>query len=137
MKKLLLQAFKFFGLSGIGWLLDFSVYTILGHFSDNLVLNNYISSWVGVTFVFIFATRKIFKNDSNISIGWKYVIYLLYQAIMIFLMSKLLNVVNGILLSVFTIAIIVRFSAILAKIIVTPISMVVNFIVMKCVIEKI
>ena len=60
MKKLLLQALKFLGLSGIGWILDFSVYTILGFFSENLVLNNYISSWVGVTFVFIFATRKIF-----------------------------------------------------------------------------
>lgn len=137
MKKLLLQALKFFGLSGIGWILDFSVYTILGFFSENLVLNNYISSWVGVTFVFIFATRKIFKNDSKISIGWKYVIYLFYQAVMIYLMSKLLGFVNGLILGVFTATIIVKFSAILAKIVVTPISMVVNFIVMKCVIEKI
>lgn len=137
MKKLLLQALKFFGLSGIGWILDFSVYTILGFFSENLVLNNYISSWVGVTFVFIFATRKIFKNDSKISIGWKYVIYLFYQAVMIYLMSKLLGFVDGLILGVFTATIIVKFSAILAKIVVTPISMVVNFIVMKCVIEKI
>lgn len=137
MKKLLLQALKFFGLSGIGWILDFSVYTILGFLSENLVLNNYISSWVGVTFVFIFATRKIFKNDSKISIGWKYVIYLFYQAVMIYLMSKLLGFVNELILSVFTATIIVKFSAILAKIVVTPISMVVNFIVMKCVIEKI
>lgn len=101
------------------------------------MLKNYISFWVGVTFVFIFATRKIFKNDIKMSIGWKFVIYLLYQAIMIFLTSKLLGAVNGILLSVFMVAIIVKFSAIFAKIIVTPISMVVNFIVMKCVIEKI
>lgn len=137
MKKLLLQVLKFFGLSGIGWILDFSVYTILGFFSENLVLNNYISSWVGVTFVFIFATRKIFKNDSKISIGWKYVIYLFYQAVMIYLMSKLLGFVDGLILGVFTATIIVKFSAILAKIVVTPISMVVNFIVMKCVIEKI
>ena len=52
-------------------------------------------------------------------------------------MSKLLGFVNGLILGVFTATIIVKFSAILAKIVVTPISMVVNFIVMKCVIEKI
>lgn len=131
-----MQAIKFFGLSGIGWLLDFSVYTALAFVSTNLVLNNYISSWVGVTFVFIFATRKIFKNNSKISLVWKYVIYILYQAIMIFLMSKLLGAINGVIVSYFTMAIILRFSALLSKIIVTPISMVINFVVMKFVIEK-
>ena len=30
MKKLFLQAVKFIGLSGIGWILDFTTYTILG-----------------------------------------------------------------------------------------------------------
>lgn len=79
MKKLFLQVLKFIGFSGIGWILDFSVYTGLGFFSSNLDLNNRISSWVGVTFVFIFATRKVFKNNSRISLKWKYFIYILYQ----------------------------------------------------------
>lgn len=51
LKKLFLQVLKFIGFSGIGWILDFSVYTGLGFFSSNLDLNNRISSWVGVTFV--------------------------------------------------------------------------------------
>lgn len=136
MKKLLSQAIKFVGLSGIGWLLDFMTYTLLGFFSTNLVLNNSISSWVGVTFVFIFATRKVFKNNSKISLKWKYIIYLLYQCLLIFVISKLLGGINGWILYNIEIAIIEKFSAIISKILVTPITMILNFVVMKSVIEK-
>ena len=77
MKKLFIQAIRFIGLSGIGWILDFTTYTVLGVISANLVLNNTISSWVGVTFVFLLSTRIVFKNNSKIPLKWKYVIYLL------------------------------------------------------------
>lgn len=136
MKKLLMQAIQFVGLSGIGWLLDFATYTLLGFVSENLVLNNTISSWVGVTFVFIFATRKVFQNNSKISLKWKYLIYILYQCVLIFFISKLLDVVNLFIIENITIELILNFSAIISKIIVTPITMVLNFIVMKNVIEK-
>ena len=131
-----MQAIQFVGLSGIGWLLDFATYTVLGFVSENLVLNNTISSWVGVTFVFIFATRKVFQNNSKISLKWKYVIYILYQCVLIFFISKLLDVVNIFIIENIAIQLIQQFSAILSKIIVTPITMVLNFIVMKNVIEK-
>lgn len=85
MKKLFIQAIRFIGLSGIGWILDFTTYTVLGVISANLVLNNTISSWVGVTFVFLLSTRIVFKNNSKIPLKWKYVIYLLYQCVLIFL----------------------------------------------------
>lgn len=62
MKKLFIQAIRFIGLSGIGWILDFTTYTVLGVISANLVLNNTISSWVGVTFVFLLSTRIVFKT---------------------------------------------------------------------------
>ena len=65
MKKLFIQAIRFIGLSGIGWILDFTTYTVLGVISANLVLNNTISSWVGVTFVFLLSTRIVFKNNSR------------------------------------------------------------------------
>ena len=128
MKNLLKQAVKFVGLSGIGWILDFLTYTILGLISSNVVVNNIISSWIGVTFVFIFATRKVFQNQSQISLKWKYLIYLGYQVLLILLISKLLGQVNEFILVHNTIRIIGRFS--------TIISMVLNFIVMKSVIER-
>ncbi|PPK83543.1 hypothetical protein BXY41_101607 [Lacrimispora xylanisolvens] len=136
MKTLISQAIRFIGLSGVGWLLDFGIYTLIGLVSANLVLNNSISSWVGVTFVFIFATRKVFDNDSNIPLKWKYVLYLLYQCLLIYFISKLLNVINAVILANIMIDIIKKSSAIIAKILITPITMTLNFFVMKGVIEK-
>ena len=136
MKNLLEQAVKFVGLSGIGWILDFCTYTILGFGFKNVVVNNFISSWIGVTFVFIFATRNVFKNNSRISLKKKYFIYLGYQLILICLISKLLGYFNQYILSSIAIQLIRDFSTIISKIIVTPITMVLNFIVMKNVIEK-
>lgn len=135
--KLLQQAVRFVGLSGIGWILDFCTYTILGFFSGNLVVNNVISSWVGVTFVFIFATRKVFQNNSRISLKWKYLIYLLYQCVLIFLVSLLLKEVDQAICKWITIEMIQTCSSIIAKILITPITMILNFFVMKGVIEKI
>ena len=136
MKRLFVQAVRFVGLSGVGWILDFLTYTVLGLISTNLVLNNTISSWVGVTFVFVFATSKVFKNNSKISLKWKYIIYMLYQVLLIFFISKVLVIVNGIIVTYAQCELLLRFSSTVAKIIVTPITMTLNFGVMKGVIEK-
>lgn len=131
-----MQAIKFVGLSGIGWLLDFCTYMLLGFINENVVGNNVISSWIGVTFVFIFATRKVFQNNSKISLKWKYLIYILYQVVLIFFISKLLGLVNDVIVAYCQMELILKFSSIIAKIIITPITMVLNFFVMKGVIEK-
>lgn len=137
MKTLWEQIFRFIGLSGIGWLLDFFVYAVLGWFSKDLFLNNTISSWVGVTFVFLFSTRLVFQNNSKIPLKVKYILYLLYQCLLIYLISKLLNQVNGWILAHIAWNLILRFSALISKMLVTPVTMVLNFCVMKAVIEKI
>lgn len=127
---------QFIGLSGIGWILDFTVYSILGFYSTNLFFHNLISSWVGATFVFFFSTRTIFQNKSKIGLKWKYVIYLLYQSILIYLMSQLLVVVNNWIFVYITVWIMKYFSGMISKILVTPVTMFLNFVVMKNVIEK-
>lgn len=137
MKNIVKQAIRFIGLSGIGWILDFCTYTGLTFILSNVVVINFISSWVGVTFVFMLATRNIFKNNSKISLKWKYLIYLSYQLVLIFLISKLLGEINQWIVNNARIELMQRFSGIISKIIVTPITMVLNFIVMKNVIEKI
>lgn len=137
MKNLIKQAIKFIGISGIGWLFDFTIYTVLGLFEDALFINNVISSWVGVTFVFIFSTRTVFKNNSKISLKAKYFIYIVYQCILIFLISKLLNQIDLFIVSNISYVIVLKFSYLISKIIVTPITMILNFIVMKNIIEKI
>ena len=101
------------------------------------MINNIISSWIGVTFVFIFATRKVFKNNSRISLKKKYAIYLAYQLILIYLISKLLGYVNSYIISNIMIEEILRLSTVISKVIITPITMIMNFIVMKSIIERV
>lgn len=136
LKRLVSQAVTFIGLSGIGWILDFCIYTGLGFVSENLIINNVISSWAGVTFVFFFAIRKVFDHNNRISVKWKYLIYILYQCILIFFISRLLSVINMAIADNITIGLVLKFSSIIAKILVTPITMFLNFFVMGIVIEK-
>jgi gtrA-like protein len=137
MKMLLKQIVKFVGISGIGWLLDFFTYTSLSFCSRNIVINNIISSWIGVTFVFVFATRKVFKNNGRISLKKKYAIYLAYQLILIYLISKLLGYVNSYIINNIMIEEILRLSTVISKVIITPITMFMNFVVMKSIIERV
>lgn len=136
MKELFKQVIKFVGLSGIGWILDFSVYVVLGLITDNFMLNNILSSWVGVTFVFIFSTRKIFQNNSKISLGLKYLVYIVYQCVLIFVVSKVLEEIAAFIVMNVEISTIISLAPIIAKIIITPITMVLNFFIMKGLIEK-
>ncbi len=136
MKNFINQVLRFIGLSGIGWILDFFTYIGLGNISENLIINNIISSWVGVTFVFAFATRKVFTNKGSIPLRWKYVVYLLYQCVLIYFISRLLDILNSAITYYLQIGILLMLSPIIAKILVTPVTMILNFFVMKGIIEK-
>lgn len=135
MKKLIKQALNFFGISGIGWILDFIVYTILTSlFKINVDISNMLSSLVGVTFVFFVSTRKVFINNSKINIKIKYIIYIVYQIVLIFTASKIMLLLKDYLINIDLIA---KYINIIVKIIITPFTMIINFIVMKNLIEKI
>ena len=136
MKKLLKQAFRFVGLSGIAWLIDMAVYTVLTSATQNPFISNICSSIVGASFVFRFSTKFIFQNSKRVSLSLKYGIYIIYQIVLICLISKLISVINSMILMYFTLEILVVFSALIAKILVTPITMTLNFFVTKGVIEK-
>ena len=136
LRRLLRQALRFVGLSGIGWLMDFTVYTLLSLHMTDLALVNVLSSLVGASFVFAFSTRFVFRDSHRIPLALKYAIYIVYQLLLIFLISKLLAWVAAGIALYAPWELLRRFSAILAKILVTPITMTVNFFVMKAVIEK-
>lgn len=131
------KAFKFFGLSGIGWIIDFLVFNILiTIFGFDLEISNRISSIVGVSFVFFTSTRKLFINYSKINLKIKYVIYILYQLILIFLASKGIVLLKDLIVG-FSIDILVQYANIIAKILITPLTMLINYLMMKLLIEKI
>lgn len=137
MKEILIKVLKFIGFSGIGWLIDTTIYMILTSiFKLNIDISNIFSSLVGVTFVFIMSTRKIFVSNSKINIKIKYLIYVIYQVILILTISKVMLLLKDIITPL-NIALINKYINIAVKIIITPFTMIINFIVMKLLIEKI
>ncbi len=138
MKKIFFQAIKFFGISGIGWLIDMVIFTTLTNLEVNTILSNIISSLVAVTFVYFTSTKKIFINkNEKININKKYVVYIIYQVLMILASSTLIGLINKGIILYINYEIFLKYSKIIAKILVTPLTMICNFIFMKLLIEKI
>lgn len=138
MKKIFFQAIKFFGISGIGWLIDMVIFTTLTNLEVNTILSNIISSLVAVTFVYFTSTKKIFINkNEKINLNKKYVVYIIYQVLMILASSTLIGLINNGIILYINYKIFLKYSKIIAKILVTPLTMICNFIFMKLLIEKI
>lgn len=142
MKKLIIQALKFFCVSGVGWIIDFSIYSLLTYIFDfNVLLANMISSIPAVTYVFFISTKRIFsKKESKISIKAKYAIYLIYQLVLVIAVSSLGQLLYSSLIDIVTnweINFITNNFKIIIKICITPITMILNFIIMKILAEKI
>lgn len=134
--KIIKQALKFFSVSGIGWISDFIIYLLLTNtLKINLDLANMFSSLFGVTFVFFVSTRKIFINNSKINLRIKYIIYVSYQLLLIFFVSKLMLLLKDVI-SDFDIKLINNYISIVVKIFITPFTMIINYLVMKYLIEK-
>lgn len=68
--------------------------------------------------------------------GWKYMAYLLYQCVLIYFISRILDTLNSTIVSYLQTGILLRLSPVIAKILVTPVTMILNFFVMKGIIEK-
>ena len=136
LRRLLRQALRFLGLSGIGWLLDFTVYTLLSLRFQDLAWVNVFSSLVGASFVFVFSTRFVFRDSHRIPLWLKYAIYIVYQLALIWLISKLLAWVHLMIVTHTGWPLLLSLAPVLSKILVTPITMTVNFFAMKTVIEK-
>ena len=135
LRKLLNQFIRFLFVSGTGWLIDFSLYFIFTNILKYEVFySNILSSIPAITIVFIVSVKKIFKKKENgISIRKKYIIYFLYQMLLIFLISLLGQSLYLILVENNMEARIIK---IIIKIIITPITMIINFFVMKFLTEK-
>lgn len=124
---------KFVLTSGIGFLLDFISYFMMTQLINiSVVYANFTSSIIGATFVFIVSMRKIFIHDnSKIPLMCKYILYIMYQLIMITVASLLISYVNKFLSASTDISLIVKYSKMLSKILVTPLTLSCNYIFMR------
>ncbi len=134
------QIFKFLLVSSTGWLIDFSVYLLLTEKLNFPVgYSNFISGIPALTFVFFISTRKIFGNNINgISLKKKYIIYFVYQMLLVALVSIIGQYIYvGITKSNLYNLYIIKYNLkIIVKIIITPITMILNFCVMKILSER-
>lgn len=135
MKKLIIQFLKFLLISGTGWLMDTTIYTVLTLiFKYNVVFSNILSSVPAITFVFFVSTKKVFLTyTGKFNLKQKYFIYILYQMILIITVSVigqiLYNMTENLLNNKDLLKIII-------KLVITPITMITNFFVMKFLAEK-
>lgn len=135
---MLQQIYRFLGLSGIGWILDFTTFAILGLLLNKLFIVSIVSALVGASFVFFLSPRFIFNNKNTLPLRLKYILYVLYQILLILFISFLIVEVEYILKNYLVeyFPIINGLCYILSKILITPIAMTCNFFVMKYIIEK-
>ncbi|MDD4706208.1 MAG: GtrA family protein [Bacilli bacterium] len=139
-KKLVNKYLKFIFVSGIGWLIDFTIFITLSTLlKQNIFISNIISSIPAITWVFIISTKKIFdKSESKRSLQLKYIIYLIYQIILIVTISWFGNFLYNFLKFVtFNNLFINNYGKIIIKIIITPITMTINYYMMRYLTEKI
>jgi hypothetical protein len=135
MKKLIIQFFKFLLISGTGWLIDTTIYTILTVILKyNVIFSNILSSIPAITFVFFVSTRKIFLTHiGKFSLKQKYLIYILYQIILITTVSLIGQILYNISENLLSNKELLK---IIIKLTITPITMITNFFVMKFLAEK-
>ncbi|WP_089724009.1 GtrA family protein [Candidatus Thiosymbion oneisti] len=123
------SAFAF--LSGLGWLCDFGTYTLLVKVIDFPPhAANFVSSYVGVTFVWFTSLKSVFGTAGAFR-GQFLVTYWVFQFLSISCYSLLLNLVAHFLQAQGAFGLPIGQPEILAKIIVTPVNLVTNFLFMK------
>lgn len=140
MKEILKQAINFFVVSGIGWIIDMLIYIILTNVGLPIVISNIISAGLAASYVYLVSTNKIFVNNGKLSLTLKYLIYILYQFCLILVSSYVIMLIsNGLtnLFETYNLILLLKNVKIISKIVNTPVTMIVNFIVMKNLIEKI
>ena len=138
--KNLTKFIKFFITSGTGWIIDFSVFWSITHFWDfTVVYANMLSSIPAITLVFLVSTHKIFANKTEgLPLWGKYLVYFIYQLVLVVCVSSLgqwiYQLISG--TSLMAIKILSDHLKIVCKILITPITMTINFFVMKMLCEK-
>lgn len=138
MKPLFTQIIKFVLVSGTGWLIDLGVFlTLTYHYGFQVWSANILGAVPAVTFVFFVSTRKIFSNNAlKRSLKQKYCIYIAYQIILVLFISFLGQVLYDVFYSRCSIGILLNNLNLIVKILMTCITIVLNFIVMKVLAEK-
>ncbi|MDB5820803.1 MAG: hypothetical protein JWQ11_4443 [Rhizobacter sp.] len=120
----------FLALSGAGWLCDFATFTLLVKlFGVPAFVANFVSSYVGVTFVWFTSLKTVFGHAGPAH-GKPLLLFWSYQFASILAYSQVLHLVADGLATLFA-ALPASQAAIAAKVVVTPFNLATNFLFMK------
>lgn len=138
MDRLLKQIVQFVLVSGTGWLLDLGIYLTLTYYYDFSVwAANILGALPAATFVFIVSTRKIFANNiKRLTLRQKYAIYILYQILLILGISLFGQYLYNMISTHFSYEWLLQSAKLIVKLFITCITIVLNFMVMKVLVEK-
>ena len=121
-------AFAF--ISGVGWLCDFLTFTLLISSLDiNSFFANFVSSYVGVTFVWFASLKTVFEHDGAAR-SRHLLFYWGFQFLSILTYSKLLQLMVSMMVVDLPSAFLLDVKEI-GKIIITPFNLFTNFIFMR------
>lgn len=136
MRNLLIKFFGFLGVSGIGWIMDLILYTLLTHLCGlPVAVSNYLSTIPAITFVFFASTRKLFVcRPDGLRKSVKYALHVVYQLLLVTAVSFLAQWLADYLPTL--LPALSPFAKLASKILITPVTMVCNFLVLKNLAEK-
>ncbi len=129
---------RFAGLSGLGWLFDITVLLILVGFGVRAFNASIISASIAALSVFLVSRHFVFERDKR-ALGARLVIYLSYTICVILVaaatIQQLVNVFGSVVAS-HHFGITRTTMAAVAKIIVTPPQLLLNFVVARALSER-
>jgi len=118
-------------LSGLGWICDFLTFLLLVKVVGvSSFVGNFISSYVGVTFVWFVSLKMVFNRRTDGQAIFLFA-YWCFQFFSILGYSQSLRVVDLALLNTYSSSLVGQNPEIAAKIIITPFNLLTNFIFMK------
>ncbi|WP_042195342.1 GtrA family protein [Paenibacillus camerounensis] len=123
------KIWSFIAVSGIGWIVDFGIYScLIGLMKFSPIESNLISAAVAVIFVFFISVYKIFLNERKFIVGGL-ILYLIYQAGSIYGFSFLINLSSNYITSLKILP--DNIVPILMKCFYTPFTLVTNYLFMR------
>lgn len=128
---------RFVLVSGLGWLIDTGVYTILVALGLRVLVASILGGLCGATFAFLTSSRFIFVGAGD-HLSLKLVAYLLYSAVLILVAAWLVESITTILVDWaerWRAGVPLTPIAFIAKCLITPFLLATNFVVARAMLQ--
>ncbi|MEJ8322444.1 GtrA family protein [Kosakonia sacchari] len=127
---------RFIVISGGGWLIDLATMTLLVWLGLEPIIANLCSATLAVTFVYWISRLIVFDKKIEQKAFTGYLAYYVYSLIVIAVFSLLIQYLSYLLHGIANGGITFTISAFIAKVVITPLNLFINFVVSKYIVGK-